>query len=158
MLLVVHILRSHECISTTYHRLIFGLSAVDIISSPGFILSSTMVPKELNYLVPFASGNIATCDARGFLIVLAVGVPVRLQLICLLLLFGNHYKQQEVWLHSEEVGTLVSWRIYYITIGNQWHTFGNECTQRAKWRDLLSRIALPTAMHWIRSVRNSIRV
>ncbi len=33
MLLVVHILRSHDCLSTTYHRLVFGLSAADIIAS-----------------------------------------------------------------------------------------------------------------------------
>ncbi len=32
MLLVGYILRSYESLSTTYHRLIFGLSAADIIS------------------------------------------------------------------------------------------------------------------------------
>jgi hypothetical protein len=48
MLLVVHILRSHECLSSTYHRLIFGLSTADIISSFGLALSSTMSPKDNN--------------------------------------------------------------------------------------------------------------
>jgi hypothetical protein len=76
ILLVVHILRSHECLSSTYHRLIFGLSAADIISSFGFALASSMAPKEMSYLVPFASGNIATCDAQGFLIHLAACVSV----------------------------------------------------------------------------------
>jgi uncharacterized membrane protein len=76
MLLVVHILRSHECLSSTYHRLIFALSAADIISSFCIALSSTMAPKEMSYLVPFASGNIATCDAQGFLINFAIGISM----------------------------------------------------------------------------------
>jgi hypothetical protein len=75
-LLITHILRSHECLSTTYHRLIFGLSVADIISSIGFSLSSIMAPKEMNYLVPFASGSTATCDAQGFLNVYAIIVSV----------------------------------------------------------------------------------
>jgi hypothetical protein len=76
MLPVVHILRSHECLSSTYHRLIFGLSTADIIASLGLALSSTMVPKEMRYLVPFASGNIATCDAQGFLCYCMIGVSM----------------------------------------------------------------------------------
>jgi hypothetical protein len=76
MLLIIHILRSHECLSTTYHRLIFGLSVADIISSFCYILSSTMIPKEMGYLVPFASGNVATCDAQGFLVHFALLVSV----------------------------------------------------------------------------------
>ena len=67
MCLVVHILRSHHGLSTTYHRLVFGLSICDILSSFGFVLSSTMVPKEMNYLVPGAQGNSTTCTAQGFL-------------------------------------------------------------------------------------------
>ena len=35
-----------------------------------------MAPKEMNYLVPFASGNTATCDAQGFLSFFALGVSV----------------------------------------------------------------------------------
>jgi hypothetical protein len=76
ILLVTHILRSHECLSSTYHRLIFGLSCADIISSFCFALSSTMTPKEMSYLIPFASGNIATCDAQGFLMTFAYAVSV----------------------------------------------------------------------------------
>jgi hypothetical protein len=76
MLLIIHILRSHECLSTTYHRLIFGLSTTDIISSFSHALSSTMVPKEMNYLAPFASGNTVTCDAQGFVGSYMAGVSV----------------------------------------------------------------------------------
>ena len=72
--LVVHILRSHHGLSTTYHRLVFGLCIGDILSSFGFVLGSTMVPKEMNYFVPSAQGNTATCTAQGFLITAGVTV------------------------------------------------------------------------------------
>jgi hypothetical protein len=70
--LAVHILRSNHGLSTTYHRLVFGLCISDILSSFGFALASTMVPKEMNYLAPGAQGNTATCTTQGF--ILAVGV------------------------------------------------------------------------------------
>ena len=65
--LALHILRSHDGLSTTYHRLVFGLSVADITASLAIALSSTMVPKELNYVTPYAQGNTATCTAQGFL-------------------------------------------------------------------------------------------
>jgi hypothetical protein len=67
ILLSMHILRSHHGLSTTYHRLVFGLSSCDIMSSLAFTLSSIAVPKEMDYLVPLAIGNNATCDAQTFL-------------------------------------------------------------------------------------------
>jgi hypothetical protein len=72
--LILHILHSNHGLSTTYHRLVFGLCISDIMSSFGFVLSSTMVPKEMNYLVPGAQGNTATCTAQGSL--LTVGAHV----------------------------------------------------------------------------------
>ena len=63
MCLVVHILRSHHGLSTTYHRLVFGLSIGDIMSSFANVLGSTMVPKEMNYYVLGAQGNMTTCTA-----------------------------------------------------------------------------------------------
>ncbi len=32
-----------------------------------------MVPKEMSYIAPFASGNVATCNAQGFLLTFATG-------------------------------------------------------------------------------------
>ena len=40
--LVLHILRSHRGLSTTYHRLVFGLSVADIMSSFAMALGSPM--------------------------------------------------------------------------------------------------------------------
>jgi hypothetical protein len=67
-LLIVHILRTHDALSTVYHRLVLGLSCADITSSTFYILTSIMVPKELTYWVPGANGNTATCTAQGFFI------------------------------------------------------------------------------------------
>jgi hypothetical protein len=66
--LAFHILRSHDCLSTTYHRLVMGLSIADMMSSFAIALSTVMVPKEMNYFIPFARGNAASCYAQGFLI------------------------------------------------------------------------------------------
>ena len=66
ILLSIHILRSHHGLPTTYHRIVFGLSSCDIMSSLAFTLSSIVVPKEMGYLVPFAIGNNATCEAQTF--------------------------------------------------------------------------------------------
>ena len=66
--LILHILHSHHGLSTTYHRLVFGLCIGDTISSFASVLGSTMVPKEMNYFIPSAQGNTATCTAQGFLI------------------------------------------------------------------------------------------
>jgi len=65
--LIVHILRSHDGLSTTYHRLILGLSIADIFSSLACALASTMSPKEMNYIKPFASGSMVTCSIQGFM-------------------------------------------------------------------------------------------
>jgi len=65
--LIVHILRSDDCLSKTYHRLIFGLSIADILSSLAFILGPIMIPREMDYIIPHAIGNMTTCTLQGFL-------------------------------------------------------------------------------------------
>ena len=75
--IIVHILRSHHGLSTAYHRLVFGLSIGDVLASFfGYVLDSTMAPKELDYVVPFAMGNQATCDAQGFLLTSGAGIAL----------------------------------------------------------------------------------
>jgi hypothetical protein len=66
--IAIHILRSHDGLSTTYHRLVMGLCITDMLSSFFIALSSLMVPKEMNYFVPHALGNKASCAAQGFFI------------------------------------------------------------------------------------------
>ena len=68
--LVWYILRSHDGLSTTFHRLLFGLCIADIFSSFALMLASLMVPQELDYMIWNARGNTASCSAQGFLIAL----------------------------------------------------------------------------------------
>ena len=51
-----------------YERLHFGLSISGMMSSLAYVLSSSMVPEELNYIEPYAKGSVRSCDAQGFLI------------------------------------------------------------------------------------------
>ena len=67
--IVYHILRSYKGLSTSYHRLVFGLCVTDMITSLTQALSSVLTPQEVSYFTPFAKGNVSTCDAQGFLVV-----------------------------------------------------------------------------------------
>ena len=67
--IIWHILRSFDGISTTYHRLVFGLCIADFMTSAAFALNKLMVPREMDYFTPNARGNVRTCDAQGYIIV-----------------------------------------------------------------------------------------
>ncbi len=75
-LLIVHVLRSHQGLSTTYHRLMCGLSIADIISSSAFAVGSLMAPKEMSYMIPGARGNGGTCTTQGFFVVVGTLMSV----------------------------------------------------------------------------------
>ncbi len=113
VLLVSHILRSHDRLSTTYHRLVFGLSLSDITSSIMFAMSTTFVPKELNYWIPGASGNLSTCTLQGFGITFGYAVAgLYNSSICFYYLAIIKYnkkdeyirKKLEPWFHALAVG------------------------------------------------------
>jgi hypothetical protein len=100
--LAVHILRSNHGLSTTYHRLVFGLSVGDILSSFGFALGSTMVPKDMNYFVPGAQGNMTTCTVQGFLYTLGVNiVAVYNCSICLYYLAIIRYNKNDEYIRNK---------------------------------------------------------
>ena len=87
--LIVHILRSHRGLSTTYHRLVFGLSNADIMASFGFVLlsSTVVVPKKMNYFLPGVQGNTATCTAQGFFLTVMFYVGVAAVYNCSICLY-----------------------------------------------------------------------
>ena len=60
-----HILRSHKGLSSTYHRLVFGLCVADLMSSFAFAFNSTAAPIDIQYEEPSARGNMGTCSASG---------------------------------------------------------------------------------------------
>ena len=79
-----HILRSHKGLSSTYHRLVFGLCVGDVLFSLALAFNSTAAPKELQYTLPFARGNVGTCTAQGlFIIVGALTATFYNCMICL---------------------------------------------------------------------------
>jgi hypothetical protein len=59
------VLRNEQKRNHTFHRLMVGLSISDVLSSfSAHILSTAPMPKGYQM---FAVGNIATCDAQGFI-------------------------------------------------------------------------------------------
>ena len=101
MCLVTHILRSYEGLKSTYHRLVFGLSIYDIMSSLGYALSSAMVPKEMNPFTPGAIGNWSTCSAQGFMIgVGTCGTGLYNCSICLYYLAVIKYNKKDTYIRK----------------------------------------------------------
>ena len=106
--IIWHILRSEDRLSTTYHRLVFGLCTGDIMFAMAFLSSATLAPKEFEYFLPFAIGNSTTCDLQGFFIIAGVLlVSIYNSSVCLYYLAIIKYnkkdeyirKKLEPWLH-----------------------------------------------------------
>lgn len=60
---------------STYHRIMFGMSCVDIIQSSALFFSTLAFPAE----APNSTGNfgtVETCEAQGFLIQLGLAMPL----------------------------------------------------------------------------------
>jgi hypothetical protein len=69
---IQEVLRNEQKRKHTFHRLMVGLSLSDVLSSLFVhILSTSPMPK--GYQV-FAVGNVATCDAQGFIVYLCTFV------------------------------------------------------------------------------------
>ncbi|KAL7529381.1 hypothetical protein ACHAWF_002956 [Thalassiosira exigua] len=69
-LLVIAISKSRDRLSTTYHRLILGMCVADLLASSSSVMFGAAVPGEMAYLSWNASGNVASCDAQGFVSIL----------------------------------------------------------------------------------------
>ena len=82
---ICHILRTHKGISSTYHRLVFGLCVGDLMASFVWAFGSTAVPKDMQYLIPYARGNVQTCTARGFFV--TVGLVMASAYNCMVCLY-----------------------------------------------------------------------
>lgn len=68
-LIIFIILRSNVKLTTIYHRLIFGMSIADVISSIAMACSTVPMPKDMVYkqIQGTVLGNIQTCEAQGFI-------------------------------------------------------------------------------------------
>ena len=64
--LIIMILRSHKRLSTPLHRLLFGLSISDFISSLALSFGNTLSPPD-HPIIWGASGNMTLCTMQGFI-------------------------------------------------------------------------------------------
>ncbi len=67
--IIYHIFKSHYGFSTTYHRLMLGLSVADILSSCAHVISAVSVPEEMRYLYPHANGTTGSCTFRSIILI-----------------------------------------------------------------------------------------
>ena len=70
-LIIYIVYKSETRLRTIYHRIMFGMSLSDIISSVAMALSTLPMPVDLPYqpkreFVGTRIGNTATCEAQGF--------------------------------------------------------------------------------------------
>ena len=75
MIIISIVLRSMSGIKTTYHRIIFGLSSADCLTSLMIALTTIPMPKDVIYPFEMPSyGNIATCEAQGLIFMMGNGL------------------------------------------------------------------------------------
>lgn len=74
--IIIDIVRDHnKKLGTVYHRLLLGMSSVDLLSSCFYFLSTWPIP-EGTPNVYAASGNTATCTMQGFFVQLGIATPL----------------------------------------------------------------------------------
>lgn len=64
-------LRKKKFVKSLYHRILFGLSCVDILYTLSFLLTPYLSRRDLG--LPLAVGNIRSCEALGFFFQFFVG-------------------------------------------------------------------------------------
>lgn len=113
--LVWHILRSYDGLSTTFHRLLFGLCIADIISSFCWML---LAPQEMDYMIWNARGNTASCSAQGFLIALGSSCGLLYNCsICIYYLAIVNYKKKDEYISNKIEPWLHGVSIYFPLVG-----------------------------------------
>ncbi|GFH55168.1 hypothetical protein CTEN210_11644 [Chaetoceros tenuissimus] len=104
------IARSHTKLSSTFHRLLFGLCISDLFSSLGVTLSTIPIPSKYNQSIWWnAQGTIETCTTQGLFIFVGLRAEQFYNCsLCLYYLFVIKYNKKEdyirkyvePWLHS----------------------------------------------------------
>jgi len=66
--IIVVMLRSPKRLRSTYRRLVFGMSCMDILFSLSYVAAGLPAPKDMVYSTTRNSiGNVATCNIQGFI-------------------------------------------------------------------------------------------
>ncbi len=85
-LIIIAIFRSPRRWGTIYHRIMLGMSSMDILTSLAMVFKTLPVPKtEDIYNLEMASGTQGTCNAQGF--TLFMGLTGSLCYVCGLTLY-----------------------------------------------------------------------
>ena len=75
MIIISIVMRSMSGIKTTYHRIILFMSSADCLTSLMIALTTMPMPKDVIYPFQMPSyGNIATCEAQGFIFMMGNGL------------------------------------------------------------------------------------
>jgi hypothetical protein len=84
LVIIIMILVSPNKLTTPYRRIIFGMSMADVLQSLALITGPFAIPADTTQ-APWSSGNVHTCDANGFFMVLgSTTVPVYMFAISML--------------------------------------------------------------------------
>jgi hypothetical protein len=66
--IIFMVLRSREKLSSTYHRILFGMSSMDIMYSFGLLLSTVPFPRDTPSLWDNLYGTTTTCTIQGVMV------------------------------------------------------------------------------------------
>ena len=95
------IFRSHQGLSTTSNRLLFGLCLADILSSSALSLSTMPIPNHYVFPIWNARGTITSCDVAGIVTFLGTSsAPLYNCSLCLYYLAVIKYNIPEDEIHS----------------------------------------------------------
>ena len=93
---VCMIFRSYARLSTTFHRLLLGLSIADIIASFWMILSTLPAPVETSGYMWNPRGNVHSCNTQGFFLFLGLmGASCYNSMLCMYYLAVIKYNKNE---------------------------------------------------------------
>eukprot|EP00956_Cyclotella_meneghiniana_P022223 scaffold41709_cov26-Cyclotella_meneghiniana.AAC.1 len=118
--LIRMIMTSKDCLSTTYHRLLLGMSIGDILCSLPSATFASMSPTDVSYMVWSARGNQATCSIYGFVVILGMDLTLyyscSLNIYYLILIKYNKSgayirKKVEPFLHGIPISLGLIWSI-----------------------------------------------
>jgi len=118
--LIRMIMTSKDRLSTTYHRLLLGMSVGDILFSLSQVTFGAISPSDMSYMVWNARGNLATCTANGFFVVMGMMLTLfyscSLNIYYLILIKYNKSesyirKKVEPFLHGVPISVALIWSI-----------------------------------------------
>mmetsp|Transcript_15259 Transcript_15259/g.23749 ORF Transcript_15259/g.23749 Transcript_15259/m.23749 type:complete len:378 (-) Transcript_15259:183-1316(-) len=75
----------------TYHRILFGLSSIDVCTAFWFFLSTWAIPEGTDD-IPLAAGTAGSCRAQGWFISLNIASPLYNVSLCIYYLLMIKYK------------------------------------------------------------------